>query len=100
MKTLCPNCNEVVKLPDLESRGVQTEHCGKCKTLVHATYEAYEGGRKVWDLHFEQPPAPKKAEPKSKDGRVALMLLFFTALVALILFSYWGDLNIIHINGP
>jgi Zn ribbon nucleic-acid-binding protein len=100
MKILCPKCNQAVKLPDLEGHGVQTERCGKCGILVYATYEQRDGGRKVWDVHFEHPAAPKKAEPKSKDGRVALMLLLFTALAALILFSYWGDLNIIHINGP
>jgi hypothetical protein len=101
MKILCPNCNQVIKLSDLESRGVQSEYCSKCKTTVYATYVAYEGsGRKVWDLHFEKPPDPKKKQPKQRDGCVALMLLFFVALAALILISFWRDLNIIHINGP
>jgi len=100
MKTLCPNCKQAVNLPDLESHGVQTERCSKCGILVYATYEQRDGGRKVWDIHFEQPPAPKKAEPKSRDGRVALLFLFFAVLAAVVLFRACGDLNIIHINGP
>jgi hypothetical protein len=100
MKILCPNCNKFVKLPDLEGQGVRMEKCGKCGILVHASYEQIEGGRKVWDIHLEKPPAPKKAEPKRKDRRIALMLLFFAALVVLILFRACADLDILNINGP
>lgn len=101
MKILCPKCNQVIKLSDLESRGVQTEYCSKCKTAVHATYEEYEKeGRKVWDVHFEKPPEPKKKEPKKKDGCLTLLLLILVITVAAALYRAWGDLNIITINGP
>ena len=92
MKILCPNCNRVIKFSDLESYGVQAEGC-KCKTQIHATYEQREGGRKVWDVHFEKPPAAKKAEPKRMDGGTALMLWFFAFLAALIICGIWMDMN-------
>jgi hypothetical protein len=93
MKILCPNCNRVIKFSDLESHGVQMGDCSKCKIQIYATYEQREGGRKVWDAHFEEPPAPKKAEPKRMDGGTALMLWFFVFLAALIFCGIWVDMN-------
>jgi hypothetical protein len=100
MKILCPNCKQAVKLPDLEGHGVQTEKCGKCGVLVYATYEQREGGRKIWDIHYEKPADPKKKEPEPKSGCLALLLLVLAILAVVILISAYADLNIIRINGP
>ena len=101
MKILCPNCNQVVELPHLQSRGDQMAPCKKCGMLVHATAEQIIGGPQIWDLHFEKPLAPKKEAPKrkEKDGCLRLLVLIFIALVGLILVKACGDTNIL-IFGP
>ena len=102
MKILCPNCKQAVKLPELEGHGVQMEKCSKCGILIHASYEQKEGGRKVWDIHFEKPPEAKKKEPPPKDGCLTLMLLIMAVIVAVALYRAWDDLdlNIIKIYAP
>lgn len=100
MKILCPNCKQAVKLPDLEGHGVQMEKCGKCGILVYASYEQKDGGRKLWDIHFEQSPEPKKKESEKKDGCLPLLLLILVVIAAAALYRVWGDLKIIIINGP
>jgi hypothetical protein len=108
MKILCPNCKQYLKLPDLEGAGVQMEKCGKCGALVHASYEQKEGGRKIWDIHFEKPPEAKKKEPPPKDGCLTLLFLILAAILAVALYRAWWDggldiiriiRNIIRING-
>jgi hypothetical protein len=93
MKILCPNCNQVVELPHLKSRGIQMAPCKKCGMLVHATAEQPDGGTHIWDVHFEKPPAPKK------DGCLRLLVLIFIALVSLIIIKACVDTNILTI-GP
>ena len=100
MKILCPNCSETVKLNDLEDRGEQSEYCGKCKTVVYATYEETTGGRKVWNIHFEKPPEPKKKPPERSGGGGTLALLVIAALVAITLYKACPDLNILRVYGP
>jgi hypothetical protein len=101
MKILCPNCKQAVKLPDLEGQGVQMEKCGKCGILVYASYEQKEGGRKLWDIHFEKSPEAKKKERPPKDGCLWLILLMLAVIVAVALYRAWEDegLDIIRING-
>jgi hypothetical protein len=99
MKILCPNCSETVKLPDLESRGEQSEFCSKCKTVIHATYEETSGGRKFWDIHFEKPPEARKPAPKPRGCLLPVVLILAVIAAAALYYKVWGDLKII-INGP
>jgi hypothetical protein len=99
MKILCPNCKKAVNLSELEAHGYQTEKCGKCGVLVYATYELRDGGRKIWDIHYEKPPDPKKKEPKRRDGCGAMLFLIFIVIAVVASFNACGDLKII-INGP
>jgi hypothetical protein len=92
MKVLCPNCGKAVELSEVESHSVQMGRCAKCNIMIHATFDQRGSGRKVWDLHLEQPKTEKK-KGFGLDGKVLLLVILFVFALAIIMGTFNGWLT-------